>query len=552
MSNLPELLRLRLLLVAIVVFGDLGTVRAGAQAIDGPGFERGSICPRNSLQLPDEIWSAVADKTGFADRPVGFSDAQMRGFPAHRFRLRAVENCFRDARSVPRYAGQLTESLLEKPDEPAHLVFTCWHQLDAKAGRDWRVPESNEWGVPWLPAGGSPIDALEAILTYDYAPRCYKWPTSTLSAADREALATAGEAVQRLVVRVFVAAAEARPYLVAAHNLTVLNRASAIGFGPSREELFAFLAAPFRDDSNNDTGAVSARSAYQALAELDTSYAAFGAVVFFRHLEAALREFEAASHTTRSATFSPIVLSTALGPIHIAGAGADRHPGGAFLVLDMGGDDHYDGLIAAPVSLGTPISVVIDLGGNDTYDGRAHSANVGCGLLGVGALLDFSGNDTYRATECGLGCGFYGTGILMDSTGDDEYEVEKGWGQGAAYAGVGVLADLEGDDEYRCATMSQGYGGTLGVGLLLDVAGNDTYYAADDGNPSAVWGGKTVSLTLGARLWPAGGFRRRPQPCGRHRHPARRRGQRPLSHQHLQPGQRLLVGVWHLRRSWRK
>jgi hypothetical protein len=149
-----------------------------------------------------------------------------------------------------------------------------------------------------------------------------------------------------------------------------------------------------------------------------------------------------------------------------------------------------------PASLAEPISLVVDLAGNDRYDAGDVDGTFGCGLFGLGALIDLGGDDVYAARDSALGCAWYGAGLLLDEAGDDRYTVGT-WGQGAAHVGAGVLCDLAGKDAYECAQQAQGLGATLGGGVLLDVSGNDAYVARDDGNREKIYLDQSVAMAQG-------------------------------------------------------
>lgn len=142
------------------------------------------------------------------------------------------------------------------------------------------------------------------------------------------------------------------------------------------------------------------------------------------------------------------------------------------LVLDVGGDDTYRGMIAAPADVEQGISVVIDLSGNDTY--RPSPLGLATGRLGVGLLIDRSGDDVYQLSQGSGGAGFAGLGILVDTAGDDRYVGAK-FTQGAAIGGLGLLLDQAGNDTYTSFGYAIGFGGPLGIGAVLDVAGDDQY-----------------------------------------------------------------------------
>ena len=97
---------------------------------------------------------------------------------------------------------------------------------------------------------------------------------------------------------------------------------------------------------------------------------------------------------------------------------------------------------------------------------------------GVGALVDFSGNDAYEADIYGQGVSYwYSTGLLLDRSGNDEYSVYH-YGQGTGiHLSSGLLADYEGNDRYSGYILAQGSAHDYAVGMLVDQEGDDTYTA---------------------------------------------------------------------------
>lgn len=169
---------------------------------------------------------------------------------------------------------------------------------------------------------------------------------------------------------------------------------------------------------------------------------------------------------------------TPIGRVVVSGTGKDRHTGESYAVLiDLGGDDVYEGGIGATSSLDNPISVAIDLGGNDVYRVQNDSQlSQGAGVFGVGVLMNLEGDDVY---EGGTGCqgyGCFGLGMIIDYSGEDKYSAGHA-AQGAGYFGIGLCMDATGNDVYYALGDCQGFGGPGGVGVLADAAGNDTYTA---------------------------------------------------------------------------
>lgn len=178
---------------------------------------------------------------------------------------------------------------------------------------------------------------------------------------------------------------------------------------------------------------------------------------------------------------------TPVGRIVVLGTGSDElnvPQSGAFLVVDLGGDDRYFGPIAAS-NPNLPVAAALDLDGNDQY--RAQSPAQGAGVIGIGVLLDVAGRDEYHAHDLAQGSGHFGLGALLDLAGDDVYDMHFS-GQGAGCFGVGALFDIAGRDQYTVWGDGQGYGSVGGVGVLADRVGDDVYLAVTDpkitGRPS--------------------------------------------------------------------
>ena len=196
---------------------------------------------------------------------------------------------------------------------------------------------------------------------------------------------------------------------------------------------------------------------------------------FLESLEAACGEAESV-YTVGGDLTGTIVYQgdSACGRVLIGGRDAnsyrlDEH---FALVIDLGGDDTYEGVIAASSSSEQAVSLVVDLGGDDTY--TAAKFGLATGRLGLGILIDHAGDDVYRPRNVGAGSAMAGIGILCDLAGDDKYAGRK-YTLGAAFCGLGLLVDRAGDDMYTSFGFSVGFGGPSGVGAVIDVAGDDSY-----------------------------------------------------------------------------
>ncbi len=165
---------------------------------------------------------------------------------------------------------------------------------------------------------------------------------------------------------------------------------------------------------------------------------------------------------------------TSYGMIVIGGSGPNTYEldHRFALVVDLGGDDAYRGLIAASADIEHGNAVVIDMGGNDTYDSTA--LGLATGRLGVGLLIDQAGDDVYHLEVGSGGAGFGGLGILFDAKGNDLYMGTR-MTQGAAIGGLGLLFDAAGNDRYRSHGFALGFGGPQGVGAAIDLQGDDQY-----------------------------------------------------------------------------
>jgi hypothetical protein len=146
------------------------------------------------------------------------------------------------------------------------------------------------------------------------------------------------------------------------------------------------------------------------------------------------------------------------------------------LVIDVGGDDLYRGMIAASTDGDHANAVVIDVGGNDTYNGEA--MGLATGRLGVGLLIDLAGDDVYQLDTGSGGTGFGGMGILFDAKGNDVYAGGR-MTQGVAIHGLGLLLDMAGNDRYTSHGFALGFGGPSGIGAVIDVHGDDRYQCGD-------------------------------------------------------------------------
>ena len=204
----------------------------------------------------------------------------------------------------------------------------------------------------------------------------------------------------------------------------------------------------------------------------------------------------------RLSQLAPGTIHTPLGDILVGSRDNDVYEGKMpLLIIEPGGDDIYR------YSRAAGINGIIDICGNDVYT-ETGTASFAAGILGLGFLLDMSGDDLYLGGMITLGAGFMGAGILADLDGDDRYLADV-FGQGAAVFGVGLLYDRSGDDLYRGNLYCQGMGYVNGTGLLADMAGDDTfvsgYSVPDRRENKGAFQTYSQGFGLGCRNFAAGG-----------------------------------------------
>lgn len=189
------------------------------------------------------------------------------------------------------------------------------------------------------------------------------------------------------------------------------------------------------------------------------------------------------------------------GVLAVGSPGDDTYREHRFLQVDPAGEDTYrnnagGGFAYATVDVDElryqEVALHIDLAGDDRYLpslelGTNLNVAQGAGQDGVGVMVDWRGNDTYRADLIAQGATFRsGVGVAWDRHGNDSYRAGSE-AQGGSYGGQGLLLDEQGDDSHYVDFQGVGWGrdfGTHGTGILADVHGSDTY----DGKNSDVVG----------------------------------------------------------------
>ncbi|HZV13051.1 MAG TPA: HEAT repeat domain-containing protein, partial [Candidatus Kapabacteria bacterium] len=197
-------------------------------------------------------------------------------------------------------------------------------------------------------------------------------------------------------------------------------------------------------------------------------------------------------------TLHTMTFTSALGKIAIGGMGSDTYDGDYICILDLGGNDIYRRPNSNKISaLAMPATVILDMGGDDYYEGG--ECSFASGYFGVSILDDVSGDDIYNGGSFSLGAGFFGAGILLDESGDDKY-IGKTFVEGAGAFGFGALIDKSGNDTYLAQIYSQGFGFTFGFGAIVDESGNDTYTVAAEYTDVLRYADHFVTLSQGCGL----------------------------------------------------
>ena len=256
-------------------------------------------------------------------------------------------------------------------------------------------------------------------------------------------------------------------YLWAASAALEQNRQACAGTEILRSVLAGFrMTAPATDD-------VSAiRRAYRIWDIVDEEALLASGQQMIAASAQLVRKLSAVEKLTQDG--SAVSVETPAGRIIIGSTGDDRYENTeAFLHIDPGGNDTYEGSVAASTAA-CPISVLIDLGGNDSYHTDNGPAQ-GCGVLGTGLLYDMEGDDRYDAGALSQGAAHIGTGMLFDANGNDFYTATTSC-QGSATYGFALNIDMAGDDRYYARGYAQAYAGNRGMSLLINGEGGDEYY----------------------------------------------------------------------------
>ncbi|MEO0483299.1 MAG: hypothetical protein AAF138_06710 [Planctomycetota bacterium] len=478
--------------------------------------------PQPAPSQADVAWRDLV-QANVPDERIGLSPYDFAIQSPRRAQLPIHREALARPLDAPNLAYAVSEPFLVHADNTPELVRNAFALLGATSNPKLPPPPSEGWGVPWIPEGLTPSESIRFVLARRVPDGLRGL---VLAGPDERAWRKLPESVQRLVIRLYIAADHARPWLrdathrsqFAAMNLSDPSDADEL----EPEALFAFLNTPFvgplvpasdvlerrqsdlQDEEDRVEGVQLRRRALDFIDGARYDDFAIGAAIFLRHYEHAIAEYLAdpAARSNYLADVDPLRLRTALGDIRVYGATDDEITEPAFITIDVGGSDRYTGRHAVPLSPRFPLALCLDLQGSDEY--RAEEpASLAFGLAGLGILADLSGDDDYQARDAALGAAHFGVGLLIDYAGSDTYTLRGQFGLGAARAGLGAVIDLGGADTYTAARCAQGFAGPRGVGALIDLAGDDTYEAAPypaDAHTSQVLGDPAPAFVQAATL----------------------------------------------------
>ncbi|MEW6746194.1 MAG: hypothetical protein AB1486_25925 [Planctomycetota bacterium] len=407
---------------------------------------------------PKSYWARFPHPAAIPYKPRLFDDLfaePTRIYDAVRIMALAAED-YLDPRYREAHTNSLYQVVYFTGIEKKYGGFRAYSSaLAAKPTED--EPLLNAFRALWVQAG--------RVFEYRVLDTPADWPLLEKDLA--RAIEPLVPAVERAIARAVLSLAEAHRWIMLARRNVDL------------EDLLAVWR--IRDLSETQFDAMDYYPEVDDVAAvLDEASLYYGAMKVIEASEILLRELQVALRdlAPEEANRQTLDVATPFGHVIVAGTGNDEHRSrDALLVVDLGGDDLYEGPAGATPSADRPVAVCIDLSGDDRYVNEEREVPAqGAALFGAAVLIDAFGNDQYQSRYLSQGAGQFGVGLLADLVGDDRYQMEVA-GQGAGLFGVGLLLDLEGTDAYRLAGDGQGYGGVGGVGTLVDVAGNDFYYA---------------------------------------------------------------------------
>jgi hypothetical protein len=427
-----------------------------------------SIPGEGMRALPESVLAELAREIAMPEGRLGLPGPHMVRVQGPEQVIPSMIDLYGDIFFIPVFTGRMAGRLLGAGDDYVLAVHLGYRLLGASAGG---------FGPP-LPGQDRPVTLaddhagadreLERLLSADGLTDI---PVS-FPGEQKKAWARLPLSVKNLILGVLGSAERAYAHTRDAFDLSLLAELMVTEEMSGTDPFYNLLVLPW----TRSFGKIPA-NAFRTVKHVDWSELSRGSTLFLQGIRSAIERSgvlkEGALDRIGGCSFpSP------WGKLALLGAGADHYSGEAAFVIDLGGDDRYEGDQAASRPRTRPMALLLDLDGDDVYANTGGGpGGMGLGYYGIGVLLDLSGNDRYEAGESGMGAALAGTGLLVDFQGDDTYTGRGRWTQGASHGGVGILMDLDGKDRYFCSDGSQGFGSTMGVGVLLDRSGNDHYSA---------------------------------------------------------------------------
>ncbi|MEA1981895.1 MAG: hypothetical protein U9N54_13135 [candidate division Zixibacteria bacterium] len=163
--------------------------------------------------------------------------------------------------------------------------------------------------------------------------------------------------------------------------------------------------------------------------------------------------------------------------------------GGIGALLDFEGNDNYiSDIFAQASSYWWSLGILYDRNGNDSYQSFQYAQGAGT-HMSLGMQIDEFGNDVYFSKGVSQGCGHdYSCGFLLDKNGDDTYTAYDLSQAAGSANGVGIMIDNNGNDRYiiHNPKNTHGYGNPRrefgSIGLFIDLNGTDQYIGYGEDN----------------------------------------------------------------------
>lgn len=446
---------------------------------------------RNSLSIPDTLWDEAIKRFEINGKQLGYSYDEMMNFSPDEFVLPSIWRAFRNARNIPRSSGGITTLLLDSCKSMSAIVQRALSLTDVSSGRGMAVQIDSLWFAKDEKnrTCNSPEEAFNKYIAEGQRDK------SKLLSAKIEFLLLPDN-LKILLIRISTCIVETNKWLLKAIPLEQLSLDAPRG-NPI-DYYYLFASAPWGEEHLGQSAVTDSR-VFDLIRKTDRKYLMFASTYFYNQIQYAINEFKESKQFLKGQPkMEKVDIPTPEGNIVIYGGNNDLiDDEESIAIIDIGGNDKYSGRLGVSAGITKPTSLIIDFDGNDTYNSTDKPCSFGCGLFGIGAVIDLKGNDIYHIKESGLGSSWFGVGTLFDFSGDDNYTVDSLWGEGVAHIGAAILCDISGNDIYTCSQQSQGLGSTLGVGCLIDVEGDDKYIARDSGNISALYLGQSVSMAQG-------------------------------------------------------